>query len=114
MPLFQINELWLPVGLVIDYTLILEQVVDFVLFCVGFTLGVKLRGKGDDLPQNNSLHLRIFSTFQGIMLWDLVELVVLPYRSKISLKVEISKMSKSRYSISEKKRINLSFSPMPG
>ena len=34
MPLFQINEVRLPVGLVIDYTLILELVVDFVLFCV--------------------------------------------------------------------------------
>lgn len=53
MLLYQINELLLPVGLVIDYTLILEQVVDFVLFSVVVHSGVKLRGKWDDVTRNN-------------------------------------------------------------
>lgn len=48
MPLHPIKELSLPVSLVIDYTLILEPVVDLVLCYVVllFTRGGKLKGKG--------------------------------------------------------------------
>lgn len=81
----------------------------FFCFVLMFTQGVKLREEGDDLTQNNQWHLRIFSTLQWVRLWDLVELFLLPYWSKISLKVVINKISKCRFSISEKKYINLSF-----
>lgn len=44
---YQINELSLPVSLVIDYTLILEQVVDLALCCVAVHLGSQIERKGE-------------------------------------------------------------------
>lgn len=44
---YQINELSLPVSLVIDYTLILEQVVDLALCCVAIHLGSQIERKGE-------------------------------------------------------------------